>query len=423
MEERIAVTIGATDKYQYAMIPQARAIHANLHRLKCPIDIILVGDEGLKKIAEFYEHLFALKDNVIVHRIAGFKAVEGENYQNAAQLLIAQMRTAAFTKARSLGATYCWSFDSDVIPKSAQCYATLRWLLDIPGDYYEVAIAPYPSQGGGDFLAGRGSPENPIIPDFKPEERQVPEILKARSLVNEDKLKKTPPGFPPAEEDVMESQAIRKEIEGCAPAGNVFECNAKFGWRRRGWLSNAYPALGRGTVVPSDWCGFGCTLLNARALDECDFTGYEGAGTEDLFICFNRWHQAGIRIGAALHEPAFHISRRKGDERYFASTVRFVTEDDESKGECVGHLRIIHRPYYAHVPGEKFEKDNDGCPMTKADREAALKAAEAGKAPAPLPLGSPVANSPAGPAPPATVPKLPATHRRRKPTAKRKGKK
>lgn len=379
MADRLAVTICATASYQYAMRAQARMLHANLHRLKIPIAIILVGDEGLKNVADFYTQLFAGHEPAVeVIRVAGFKEKDGQqNYKNGAQLMIAQMRTAAFDRARRFGAALCWSLDSDVIPKSSACYETLRWLLDIPGGFYQVAIAPYPSQGGGDLLAGRGTPENPIFRDFLHTERKVPAELLKRREENEAAIRALKPGDVPAPAIVTERQAIQEDIDKCEPQGNVFELNGKFGWRRRGWLSNAFPALGRGAFVPSDWCGFGCTLMNARALDECDFTGYEGAGTEDLFVCFNRWHQAGIRIGAALHEPAFHVSRRD-DGRHFASFVRFITADDESKGECVGHLRVIHKPFYSHDAGEEFDAEKDGHPLSKAKR------AELAKAPIPL---------------------------------------
>lgn len=378
--ERLAVTICATQKYQYAMRAQARMVQANLHRLKLPICVILVGDRKLRDVQQFYQELFAGHEpKVEVVVVEDFAEKPGQkNYDNSAQLLIAQMRTAAFARARTFGATLCWSLDSDVIPKSAACFETLRWLLDIPGSYYEVAIAPYPSQGGGDYLAGRGTPEHPILPDFAQEEKKVPAELSERKKANEEALAKTAAGAVPDKALMEEREKIRKEMEACEPAGNVWEMCAKFGWRRRGWTSAAFPALGRGAFVRTDWCGFGCTLMTARALDECDFTGYEGGGTEDIFVCFNRWHQVDIRIGAALHEPAFHVSRRS-DGRHYASFVRFVTDADETKGECVGHLRTFHKPFYQHDPGEEFDPEKDGSPRTKAE-QAALEKAQAEKA-------------------------------------------
>jgi hypothetical protein len=404
--DRLAVTVCATEEYQYAMTAQARTLHANLRHLEIPISIILAGDEGLKKIEDLYSQLFkGAGDRVTIERIAGFKGTDGKNYKHAAQLLIAQMRTAAFTRARELGATLCWSLDSDVIPKTANCFRMLNWILEMPDRYYEVAISPYPSQGGGDMLTGRGTPETPIAQDFKIEERKIPAELQARIDAQKKNMEAIKPPAEPPQKLIDEANAINQAISECPPAGNVFEMNAKFGWRRRGWLSAAYPGMGRGCIVPSDWCGFGSTLMNRRALDESDFCGYEGGGTEDLYVIWNHWHQVGIRIGSALHEPSSHVSRR-ADGKYFMSWPRFVTDGDEGKGECVGHLRVTHRPFYAQDRGEKYDAVNDGNPIPPEKRAemaaAALAAAAAAATPAPAPAATP---APADPAPsPAPAP-------------------
>ena len=396
--ERLAITVCATDKYQYAMTAQARLVHANLRQLRIPIAVILAGDEGLKRIETLYRSLFKQgidAGRVTVERIAGFEAAAGENYKNAAQLLIAQMRTVAFERARAWGASLCWSLDSDVLPKSSSCYSTLRWLLDMPGRYYEVAISPYPSQGGGDMLTGRGTPENPIAQDYLKTERKIPDELVKRIEANKAAGDAIKPPAMPAKELIDEANAINKAIGECPPLGNVFEMNAKNGWRRRGWLSAAYPALGRGAIVPSDWCGFGSTLMSRRALDEADFVGYDGGGTEDLYVVWCRWHQVGIRIGSALHEPSAHVSRRS-DGKFFLSWPRFVMEADESKGECAGHLRTIQRPFYAQDRGEKYDQQNDGIPIAPADRS------KQGPAIAPAPgvaLADPATKAPADPGP------------------------
>lgn len=373
MTDILAITICATEKYQYAMKAQARTLQANLARFDGQIHVILVGDKQLKAIADFYRELFSpAKDRVKIITIDHFKQADsGENYKNPAQMLIAQMRTAAFTAARSIGATLCWSLDSDVIPKTANCFRTLRWLLDMPGNYYDVAISPYPSQGGGDLLAGRGTPERPILPDFYENERNAGPELKIRmekskaAIAAADAARR-----PPTKEEMEELTAIAKELEKTPPIGNVFEMNSKFGWKRRGWLSQAYSGLGRGVIVPTDWCGFGNVLMNARALDECNFAGYEGSGTEDLYVVWNCWHQVGIRIGAALHEPSGHVSRR-ADGKNFFSSIRFVTDADDSKGECTGHLRTIQRSFYQHEQGEKYDPENDGIPIPPKDRTVA----------------------------------------------------
>src|SRR5579859_3989777 len=165
-ELRLAVTVCATKRYQYAMTAQARVVHANLRSFPGTIAIVLVGDKNLKPIADLYDVLFSKakeEERFSVISIGHFQEKpEAAPYKNEVQLLIAQMRTAAFCAARAFDADLCWSLDSDVIPKSASCFRMLRWILEIPDRYYEVAISPYPSQGGGDsMLCGRGTPEHP----------------------------------------------------------------------------------------------------------------------------------------------------------------------------------------------------------------------------------------------------------------------
>jgi len=56
---------------------------------------------------------------------------------------------------------------------------------------------------------------------------------------------------------------VDKRIEKYPPKSNVFVANGKK-WRRRGWFDFAYPAIGKGAIVPSDWCGFGATMMNKK---------------------------------------------------------------------------------------------------------------------------------------------------------------
>ncbi len=119
---------------------------------------------------------------------------------------------------------------------------------------------------------------------------------------------------------------------------------AKHGWRRRGWLDHAYPGIGVGAMVPSDWCGFGCTLMGAKALALADFDGYEGQGTEDLFIIWNRWWPAGKRINVITHCPCDHViwSKKKGGD---VKEYTLVSSYHEMHGDCVGHLRTRKTPW------------------------------------------------------------------------------
>ena len=357
--EILAVTICATARYQYALTAQARAVAANLGRLTVPVHIVLVGDSGLKPIDALYRELLP-GDNFRVHVDTRFtdlpRPKDGEdpnnNYQPAAQLLIARMRTAAFAKARALGATMCWSLDSDVIP-GPTCLENLSWLLRFDRGYYGVAISPYVSQGGGGWLAGRGTPQQPILPDWLPEERDVPKDLRNRLEQHQKKLLELKEA--PSPELLAEGKALHEAVEKSPPKGDVFSASSGGKWRRRGWLDQAYPALGRGAIVPSDWCGFGNTLLSDRALLFADFLGYDGKGTEDLFVVWKRWHQQGIRIGACLHELSGHVIRRKDGSGYVYVAPRYETE-----GETVGHIRAEHRPWYPMDATDKFDPSNDG---------------------------------------------------------------
>ena len=145
-------------------------------------------------------------------------------------------------------------------------------------------------------------------------------------------------------EQLARWDATSKKVRECPPDGNIWEVIAKHGWRRRGWLDSAYPGIGLGAVVPSDWCGFGCTLMNREALALADFEGYEGKGTEDLFVCWNRWHPAGLRINVIPHCPCDHViwEKKKGGS---ATEYNHIVAYHEQRGEARGHLRTRVVPW------------------------------------------------------------------------------
>jgi hypothetical protein len=96
----------------------------------------------------------------------------------------------------------------------------------------------------------------------------------------------------------------------------------------------AYPGIGKGAIVPSDWCGLGCTLLSAKALALAEFSGYDGRGTQDLFLCWHRWHPAGLRIACVPHCVADHVKRDKDGK------IVHYRAYHETEGEYRGHLRV-----------------------------------------------------------------------------------
>ena len=333
----LVITICATKAYTYAMRAQASHVVANLEPAKSASGrVVLVGDDSreIKDIAKHYEQL--LPEGWTVETIKVAAADDShENYKEGAQLLIARLRTAAFNRARQLRAQFTWSLDSDVLPPANALRCMLN-TLDFDAGYYSVATCPYPNTG---FLGGRGTPQHPIAEDFLPHERKLPPELKAELDANEAEGKALAERKErPTPEQLAKWEATIKKIRECPPDGNIWEVTAKHGWRARGWLDQAYPAIGRGAVLPSDWCGFGCTLLNAEALALAHFSGYEGKGTEDLFVCWHRWHPAGLRINVITHCPCDHViweKKKGGDSGKYTHHFAY----HEQIGETAGHLR------------------------------------------------------------------------------------
>lgn len=341
----IAITVCATKNYTYAMKAQANRVLANL---SCTPGasmgvVVLVGDNSaeLKEIVAYYKRILP-EGWQVVHDADREAEEKGENYKEDAQVLIARLRTRAFTIARRHRATYCWSLDSDVLPPSNALRCSLD-SLHFDAGYYSIASCPYPNMA---FLGGFGTPQNPILEDFLPHERRMTDALKAELEANEAEAKQLREAKKSPTDEMMKRWAETSRLirENCPPDGSIWEVIQKHGWRRRGWFDNAYPAIGLGAVVPVDWCGFGCTLLNAEALALATFDGYDGKGTEDLFICWRRWHPAGLRINAISHCPCDHViweKKKNGDATKYVHVVAY----HEEQGELRGHLRTKRLPW------------------------------------------------------------------------------
>ena len=338
---KLAIVICATSSYTYAMAAQARRVAANLSAANLsPADVavILVGDNSpnLKAAVEAYNGL--LPEAHVSHRPVVSGADDAPNYKEEAQFLIAAMREEAHAAALSLHAEQCWSLDSDVLPP-ANALRCMRTMLEFDNGYYSIATCPYPNSA---FLGGFGTPEHPIAEDYLPTERVLPPELRSELAANDEEAKALK--VPPTPEQLARWDATSKKVRECPPDGNIWEVIAKHGWRRRGWLDSAYPGIGLGAVVPSDWCGFGCTLMNREALALADFEGYEGKGTEDLFVCWNRWHPAGLRINVIPHCPCDHViwEKKKGGD---ATQYTHIVAYHEQRGEFRGHLRTRVVPW------------------------------------------------------------------------------
>ena len=337
----LAITICATKSYTYAMRAQARRVAANCARFDGKIAIVMCGDNSsqIADVCAYYREVMPTRDlhRIVLHDVSE----EHENYKGEAQMTIARMRDAAFAKARAIGANLCWSLDSDTLPP-ANALRCMIDMLKFDDGYYSISTCPYPNTA---FLGGFGTRHNPIAEDFLPHERKVPAELMAEFKANEDESRELIRNKEqPSEETKKRWETTLKKIKECPPDGTIWEVIAKHGWRRRGWLDSAYPGIGLGAVVPSDWCGFGCTLMNEEALSLAYFDGYDGRGTEDLFICWQRWHPAGLRINVIPHVPCDHViwEKKKGGD---TNTYVMHRAHHELDGEYRGHLRIATTPW------------------------------------------------------------------------------
>jgi protein tyrosine phosphatase (PTP) superfamily phosphohydrolase (DUF442 family) len=323
---KLAIAVAATKSYLHAWqscirsIATAAAHHAEAH-------FIFATDqsEEAKQAARVLKE--ELPEGWKITVIPMAMADDAKDYKEAAQMRIAALQGAAFAFARSkVRADRLWSVESDnLVP--ADALRVLEWTLDMPtadgSPYYDIAAATYPN---GMFLGGFGSYSTQINEDFLPSERKLTPRLAACFAACEAR--------PPSEREHKRLGRLRERAKKCPPDGSLWEVIQKHGWRRRGWMESAYPGIGLGAIVPTDWCGLGCTLMSKRALGVADFAGYEGKGTQDLFLCWRRWHPAGLRLACVPHVPCDHV---KGAVHHVAY--------HQAEGECRGHLRTHSIPW------------------------------------------------------------------------------
>jgi hypothetical protein len=340
----IAITVAATKSYLHAFPQCVRAIAAAAWHLESA-HFILATDESkeAKAAAEIAQRELPEGWKVTVLNLP-IKDDASTRYKEEAQLRIAALQGAAFAFARKIRAQRCLVVESDtIIP--ADALRVLEWTLSMPTadgqPHYDIAAATYPN---GLFLGGFGSQSHQIAEDFLPHERKLSPRLKLVHETCEARLK-TCKDQKTAEREMKRMGRLRERIKSSPPDGNIWEITAKHGWRRRGWLDFAYPGIGRGSVVPSDWCGLGCTLLSQRALAHADFTGYEGKGTQDLYLCWHRWAPAGLKIAAVPHIACDHIKRRSSSDPADSPEILHHRAYHELEGEHRGHLRVRTQPF------------------------------------------------------------------------------
>lgn len=330
---KIATVIVATKSY-------IDPLEVCLRRVKTAIDyapkniehrlIIVTDKESKKKIEKITEGFerdilsIDLEEN-------------GEHYKKDRQILIATLQSVGFDKARSWGCDLLWSVEADVLVPYNALSVSLD-MLKFDNGYYDVAFVTYPSQGGGSFLGGYGSYTNPIAEDFLAEERQLPSKLQTLLDKCEERLKDKDIVGESRRKEIERMTRIRERVKKCPPKGNVFELNAK-GWRRRGWLEHSHVGVGKGAVIETDWTGLGCTLMSYKATSLAHFDGYDGGGTQDLYLNWRKWHPEGLRFCCITHTVCDHIVRDK------EKGLVVLKSYHETEGECKGHLRFTKTPF------------------------------------------------------------------------------
>lgn len=344
-EHKVAIVLPCTTAYSYAIEECVTAISVALKGRSA--DLYLCTDKSSSVMGKI--KTLPRLGNLSVKEVAIDVCDAGViPYKEKAQITIAKLLGAGFDMAREGNYDLCWIVESDVIvhPDSLD---SLIWALNYPASpRYEVTCSTY---FNGSFLCGRGTPFNHIAEDYLPSEKigggELSKKIKemAKKLNGYASKRKDPP-----KEMLKEMDELHKKLKDCPPKANVFALNAKK-WRKRGWLDQAYAGSAvQGAVLPTDWCGNGCTLLSKKALMLSNFIGYAGQGTQDLFLCWNKWNPAGIKIGLVVGVPAYHVKKDpKGN--MFAWEPYFMPDCEETSG----HLRVRQIPFikYNSIPQDE----------------------------------------------------------------------
>jgi hypothetical protein len=342
----LAILTCATKSFQYALKAQMPLLAENLRNVE-PGHYIFVTDKSPESKKAFE----MICNNFVPDWKMHFLDVlpndeDNKDYGVNAQLRIAKMQGIGLDCARDLGVDELWSLESDILPPP-NALKVMRQTLSFDDNYYDVAMVTY---NNGSFLGGRGDSNHWIAEDFSLDEKIIPKrlefLLKAcgEKLNKIGELKSSPEDKKKVfERESKRMERLQKRVKECSPKENVFGLNAKR-WRKRGWLENAYPAVGRGAILESDWCGLGNTLFSKKALNLANFNGYEGKGTQDLWLCWRCWKPNNIRISVIPHIVSHHV---KPDSKS-PSGYSVLFARHEIDGEYVGHLRCDKTPFYNH---------------------------------------------------------------------------
>lgn len=334
---KTAVFTAATKSYAYALPACAKAMARSLSKSGDDVTWIVATDEAatVEEAVRAWGSFGLSEPKILDGFTEGDSEKDKAKYKEQSQLLISRMQQACLDEATKLDADLYFSVESDILIHP-HAYRGLKWLLECPVEpRYSVAVTTY---FNGSFLCGRGTPQRQIAEDFAEDERAIPPDLEKKIKENKSLMAKLAKERKrPSEEQMKNSSDLHEEIKKCHPKGNVFEMNAK-GWKKRGWLDTAYPgAACQGAVLPTDWCGLGCTMWGRDVQELTNFSGYEGKGTQDLFLVWSKWYPAKKKIGCLVGAPASHV-KRSADGLVIWEPM-FVPDNEET----AGHLRVNQR--------------------------------------------------------------------------------
>jgi len=353
-EKILCVGVAATRSYLYAWRSCIRRITAAVAHWDSG-HFIFACDKSkeCKDAAEFVKH--ELPENWKIHVIAHDMPDDtSQNYKTEAQFRIATLDTSLIHMSRKLKADLLWLVESDVLV-NADSLRLNEWVLNMPDGYYDISMGTYPN---GSFLGGRGDYQHVISEDWKKEEKKLPKRLLGILKNSEKRLKQYHIIIPKNEEEFKKYKylidkeqkrlgRLHEKIKNSPPIYGIWETIAKFGWRKRGWLEHAYPSIGRGAILPSDWVGFGNTLLSKKALSLVNFDNYppDCSSTQDLHAVRHCWRPNGIRMCVVTHSPCSHVKPDISEDKKRLGTYHILYAYWEPEGEYENHLRVTKKPW------------------------------------------------------------------------------
>jgi hypothetical protein len=340
----VILTSYATKQYSYALEHAMKRTLPFLSQCKALIittDGSKVVADKCKKIKEFVEGKCEFITEVAIPEKDDLKS----NTESC--LRVARLQNTAWDIGRKFEPDYCLSIESDIlVPPNA--LNILKQVLDFDDGYYDAAMITYPNMT---FLGGRGTPQHWILPSVYPEERNINSELK-KKLEQQTQTQKTliEEGKQPTESQKKQWKSLMMEAEKASASGNVWHLNANYGWKKRGWFEYAYPAIGRGAILPTDWIGLGCTLMNRRAFQLASFEGYDGHGTQDLFLCWKKWYPAGIKLAVVPHVLCHHVKHKHDKNgKKLMNEFELYEAYHETMEPATGHLRVRILPWESRL--------------------------------------------------------------------------